>query len=127
MSRRPCPHPSRTFRFPHVGHKRRTETKQTTTHRDSLPVDGTQVTVLEETDQMGLGRLLEGQYGRALPPVSLPHHGLLDLPHQPGERQPPDEEVRRGLVLPDLLEGLLTWICLFFGGVDNSARAETRA
>ena len=33
---------------------------------DSLGVDGAQVGVLEEGDEVGLGSLLEGKHGRAL-------------------------------------------------------------
>lgn len=35
-------------------------------HRDTLGVDGSQVGVLEEGDEVGLGGLLEGHHGRGL-------------------------------------------------------------
>merc|ERR1719471_31060 len=71
---------------------------------DPLGVDGAQVGVLEETDQVGLGRLLEGANGRGLEPeVGLEVLG--DLPHQALEGQLADEQLGGLLVPPDLTEG----------------------
>merc|ERR1719322_2029889 len=71
---------------------------------DPLGVDGAQVGVLKETDQVGLGRLLEGTDGRGLEPeVGLKVLG--DLPHQALEGQLADEQLGGLLVPPDLTEG----------------------
>merc|ERR1719341_2519108 len=68
-----------------------------------LGVDGAQVGVLEEPDEVGLSRLLEGHNGRTLEPeVSLEVLG--DLPHQTLERQLADEELGGLLVSPNLPE-----------------------
>jgi len=69
-----------------------------------LGVDGSQVGVLEQTHQVGLGSLLEGQHGAGLEPqVSLEVLG--DLTHQPLEGQLADEQLGGLLVLPDLPQG----------------------
>ena len=71
---------------------------------DTLGVDGAQVGVLEETDEVGLGRLLEGEHGGALEPeVGLEVLG--DLPDEPLEGKLPDEELGGLLVPPDLTKG----------------------
>merc|ERR1719220_900346 len=73
-----------------------------------LGVDGAQVGVLEEADQVGLGRLLESANSRGLEPeVSLEILG--DLPHQALEGQLADEELSGLLVPPDLTEGHGSW------------------
>jgi len=69
----------------------------------SLGVDGGQVGVLEEADEVSLGRLLEGQHGGALEAqVSLVVLG--DLSHEALERQLADQELGGLLVSADLAE-----------------------
>ena len=71
---------------------------------DTLGVDGAQVGVLEETDQVGLAGLLESHDSRALEAkVSL--EILSDLTDQALEGQLADEELGGLLVSPDLTEG----------------------
>ena len=59
---------------------------------DSLGVDGAEVGVFEERDEVGLGGFLEGEHC-----LALESHLLLvfggDLTHQPLEGQFPDEQV----------------------------------
>ena len=70
---------------------------------DTLGVDGAQVGVLEQTDQVGLAGLLESHDGGALEPqVSLEVLG--DLPHETLEGQLADEQLGGLLVSPDLTE-----------------------
>ena len=71
---------------------------------DTLGVDGAQVGVLEQTNQVGLAGLLEGHDGRALETqVSLEVLG--DLTDQALEGQLADEQLGGLLVPPDLTEG----------------------
>ena len=71
---------------------------------DPLGVDGAQVGVLKEADQVGLAGLLQSHDSRALEPqVGLEVLG--DLPHQALEGQLADEELSGLLVPPDLTEG----------------------
>ena len=71
---------------------------------DTLGVDGAQVGVLEESNEVGLGGLLEGQDGGGLEPeVGLEVLG--DLPDEPLEGKLPDEELGGLLVPPDLPQG----------------------
>ncbi len=70
---------------------------------DTLGVDGAQVGVLEETDEVGLAGLLEGHDGGGLEPqVGLEVLG--DLPDQALEGKLADEELGGLLVAPDLTE-----------------------
>mmetsp|Transcript_9093 Transcript_9093/g.22252 ORF Transcript_9093/g.22252 Transcript_9093/m.22252 type:complete len:204 (-) Transcript_9093:50-661(-) len=70
----------------------------------ALGVDGAQVGVLEETDQVGLGGFLEGQYRRSLEPeIGLEILG--DLSDQSLEGKLPDQQVGALLVPADLAEG----------------------
>ena len=70
----------------------------------TLGVDGAQVGVLEQTNQVGLGSLLQGHDGRGLEPqVGLEVLG--DLTDQTLEGQLADEELGALLVTPDLTEG----------------------
>ena len=70
---------------------------------DPLGVDGAQVGILEETDEVGLAGLLKGHNGGALEPqVSL--EVLSDLPDQTLEGQLADEELSGLLVPSDLSE-----------------------
>ena len=70
---------------------------------DALGVDGAKVGILEETDKVSLGRLLEGHDGRALEAeVSL--EVLSDLTDKTLEGELADEKLGRFLVSPDLTE-----------------------
>eukprot|EP00215_Chloropicon_roscoffensis_P008009 CAMPEP_0197501230 /NCGR_PEP_ID=MMETSP1312-20131121/502_1 /TAXON_ID=464262 /ORGANISM="Genus nov. species nov., Strain RCC2335" /LENGTH=185 /DNA_ID=CAMNT_0043047075 /DNA_START=667 /DNA_END=1222 /DNA_ORIENTATION=- len=71
---------------------------------DTLGVDGAQVGVLEESNKVGLGGLLESHDGGGLEPeVGLEVLG--DLPDEPLEGKLPDEELGGLLVPPDLPQG----------------------
>jgi len=70
---------------------------------DTLGVDGAQVGVLEQPNQVGLAGLLQGTDGGGLEPqVSL--EVLSDLPDQPLEGQLADEQLGGLLVTPDLTQ-----------------------
>ncbi len=70
---------------------------------DTLGVDGAQVGVLKQTNQVGLGSLLQGHDGAGLEAeVSLEVLG--DLPHQALEGQLADEQLSGLLVATDLTE-----------------------
>ena len=71
---------------------------------DTLGMDGAQVGVLEETDQVGLAGLLESSYSRRLESqVSLEVLG--DLTDEALEGELADEELSRLLVATDLTKG----------------------
>ena len=70
---------------------------------DALGVDGAQVGVLEETNEVGLGSLLQGHDGGALE-AEVGLEVLRDLAHEALERQLAHEELRRLLVAADLAE-----------------------
>ena len=68
---------------------------------DSLGMDGTQVGIFKEADQVCLRCLLQGHYSRGLEPqVSLEVLG--NFPHEPLEGQLTDEELSALLVPTDL-------------------------
>ena len=70
---------------------------------DSLGVDGAQVGVLKQSDQVGLAGLLQSHHGRALEAqVSLEVLG--NLTDETLEGKLPDEELSGLLVAPDLTE-----------------------
>jgi len=71
--------------------------------RHALGVDRAQVGVLEEADQVRLGRLLQGQDGRRLE-AQVRLELLRELHDQALERQLADQELRGLLVLADLTE-----------------------
>ena len=71
---------------------------------DALGVDGAQVGVLEEADQVGLGSLLQGQDGRALE-AQVGLEVLGDLTDQALEGKLADEQLGGLLVLADLAQG----------------------
>lgn len=87
---------------------------------DTLGVDGAQVGVLEETDQVSLASLLKGHDGRALEAqVSL--EVLCDLTHQTLEGQLADQKLSGFLVPTDLTESHCTgpvtmWLLHSTGG-----------
>eukprot|EP00956_Cyclotella_meneghiniana_P023448 scaffold45673_cov70-Cyclotella_meneghiniana.AAC.3 len=67
----------------------------------TLGMDGAKVGVLEETNKIGLGSLLEGKHGRSLESqVTLEILG--DLPDQTLEGELTDQEIGRLLVAADL-------------------------
>ena len=70
---------------------------------DALGVDGAEVGVLEEPDEVGLGGLLQRGDGGALE-AEVGLEVLRDLPHQALEGQLADEQLRALLVLADLAE-----------------------
>ena len=75
---------------------------------DTLGVDGAQVGVLEQTDEVSLAGLLESHDSRGLESqVSLEVLG--DLSHQTLEGQLADEELSGLLVSPDLTESDGSW------------------
>ena len=74
----------------------------------TLGVDGSQVGVLEQTNQVGLGSLLEGKHGRALEPqVGLEVLG--NLTNQALEWQLADQKLGGLLVLSDLTKSDSSW------------------
>ena len=75
---------------------------------DSLGVDGAQVGVLKQTNEVSLASLLESHDSRGLEPeVSLEVLG--DLSHQTLEGKLPDEQLSGLLVSSDLPEGDSSW------------------
>ncbi len=68
-------------------------------------MDGAQVGVLEEADQIGFGGLLQRQHGARLEAQLGLAELLGDLADQALEWQLADEQVRRLLVLADLAQG----------------------
>jgi hypothetical protein len=72
--------------------------------RDTLGVDGAQVGVLEQTDQVGLAGFLQGHDGRALE-TQVGLEVLSDLPNQALEGQLADEQLGALLVTTDLSQG----------------------
>ena len=69
--------------------------------RHSLGVDGAQVDVLKQTDQVSLARLLQSHHGRALE-AQISLEVLCNLTHQALERQLADQQLGRLLVATDL-------------------------
>ncbi|GAB2284454.1 hypothetical protein Dimus_018905 [Dionaea muscipula] len=77
-------------------------------NRNPLSMNGTQVCILKDTNKVSLGGLLEGGDSGALEP-EIGFEVLSDLPHQPLEREFPDQELRALLVLPDLPQRHRPW------------------
>ena len=79
--------------------------KQLTPGHDGHPlgVDGAQVGVLEDPDQVGLGGLLQCENGARLK-AQVGLEVLSDLPHKALERQLADEQLGRLLVAADLAQ-----------------------
>ena len=75
---------------------------------DALGVNGAQVGVLEQADQVGLAGLLESGYGRALK-AQVGLEVLRDLAHQALEGQLADEQLGGLLVAADLAKRHCTW------------------
>ena len=71
---------------------------------DTLGVDGAQVGVLEETDKVGLGGLLEGQNGGGLE-AEIRLEVLGNLADEALEGQLAEEQLRRLLVATNLTQG----------------------
>jgi hypothetical protein len=74
---------------------------------DPFAVDGAQVAILEEADQMRLRRGLKCKYGGGLPTVGLPGQSLLNFSYQPCKGEASDQKFGAVLVLSDFLQGLL--------------------
>jgi len=70
----------------------------------TLSVDGAQIGVFEQADEVGLGRLLKGADGRRLE-TEIGLEVLGDLTNETLERQFADEQLRRLLVTTDLTKG----------------------
>ena len=70
---------------------------------DTLGVDGAQVGVLEQTNQVGLASLLKGHHGAALE-AEIRLEVLGDLAHQTLERQLADQQLSALLVAADLTQ-----------------------
>ena len=104
---------------------------------DSPGMDGTQVGIIKQPDKVCLRCFLETQYHcRLEPQVHLEVLG--DLPHQPLEGQPLDEQCRGLLKVTDVLQScsprsvpvefsclpciLASWIFLFCSSVQSSTR-----
>ncbi len=83
------------------------------------------VRVLEQTHQIGLGRLLQRLERRALE-ARLALDLLRDLPHEPLERQLPDQQFRALSVLVDLSQrdrlGPIALLLVLLGLHDQSRR-----
>jgi histone H3 len=75
---------------------------------DSLGVDGAQVGVLEETNQVSLTGLLQGSDSRALE-AEIGLEVLGDLAHQTLKWELADQELGRLLVATDLAESDCAW------------------
>ena len=75
---------------------------------DALGVDGSQVGVLEQANQVGLGSLLEGQHCRGLE-AQVGLEVLGNLAHQALEGQLADEQLGGLLVLADLTQSHGSW------------------
>ena len=71
---------------------------------DPLGVDGTQVGVLKEADEVGLRGFLQGHDSRGLE-AEVGLEVLGDLTHETLEGQLPDEELSALLVTTDLTQG----------------------
>lgn len=71
---------------------------------DTLGVDGAQVGVLEQADEVGLAGLLQGHDGRALE-AQVGLEVLSDLAHQTLEGELADEQLGALLVTTDLSQG----------------------
>jgi len=75
---------------------------------DTLGVNGAQIGVLEESDQISLTGLLESTNGSRLEP-QVSFEVLSDFSHKTLEGQLPDEELSGLLVSPDLTESDSSW------------------
>jgi len=71
---------------------------------DTPGVDGSQVGVLEEGDEVGLSSLLKGHNSRGLEP-KIRLEVLSDFPDEPLEGELPDQQLGGLLVLSDFTEG----------------------
>ena len=71
---------------------------------DSLSVDGTQISIFKQTHQVHFASLLQRADGGTLEP-QVGFEILGDLPHQPLERQFPDQKLGGFLVTTDFSKG----------------------
>ena len=83
---------------------------------DMFGVDGTQVGVLEQTDQVGFASLLKSQHSGALKP-QVGFEILCDFSNQTLERQLADQQFGRFLIAGALFLAALVANCLRGGGV----------
>ncbi|KAF7803383.1 histone 3 [Senna tora] len=84
-------------------------TKQIELHNgDSLSVNGTEISILEEPNQVSLGSFLKSGHGGALE-SEICLEILSDLTNQSLERKLPDQKLGALLVLPDLTKSHRTW------------------
>jgi hypothetical protein len=72
--------------------------------RDTLGVDGAQIGIFKEADQIGFGRFLQGQHGRALK-AEIAFEILSNLTDQSLEGEFTDQQVSRLLVPTNLTQG----------------------
>ena len=75
---------------------------------DSLGMDGAEIGVFEEANEVSLGGFLEGQDSRALE-AEIGLEVLRDLSHEALEGKLTDQELRALLILPDLSQGHSAW------------------
>jgi len=75
---------------------------------DTLGVNGAQIGVLEQSDQISLTGLLESTNGSRLEP-QISFEVLSNFSHKTLEGQLPDEELSGLLVSPDLTESDSSW------------------
>ena len=75
---------------------------------DTVGVDGAEVSVLEEADEVSFGGFLKGSDGAGLEPEVTTETGG-DFSDKSLEWKLPDEEIGALLVLPDFSEGDCTW------------------
>lgn len=85
-------------------------------------MDGAQVGVFEEGDEVGLSSLLEGKHSRRLESELLLEL-VGDLSDESLEGELPDEEIGGLLVLPDLSKGDCSWL-ESVGFLDSSGRGR---
>jgi hypothetical protein len=85
--------------------------------RDTLGMDGTQITVLKETNRVGLCSLLKSKDGRSLE-SKFTLEILGELANEMLERNFANEQVRQLLVVMDLTKGDGSWAITVGLGAD---------
>ena len=71
---------------------------------DPLGVDGTEVAVFEEVHEEVLRRFLQRHHTLRRPPEAVSRVVIANFLHEPRERQPPQQQLRRLLVLSDFTQ-----------------------
>ena len=79
---------------------------------NTLAVDGTQICILKQVDNVPLHCLFHGKKGHCLKSQITPYL-LGDLPNPPHKWKPPDKEEGRLLKFADLPQGHCTWPASF--------------